>query len=287
MTWSLYRWVWQLEAPLHVGMPPAGALNRTRLYIPARAVWGALTAELARCQSSSFPDYPAVGGNLQTHARFSYLFPAEKVGERWNAWLPEYREEKGLVWVREDGKGPIDDRMFRRWLLATRPGTAIAPESDTAEEGSLREHEVINPVSRWGCKDPYPRPVGFVGYVFLSSSADKQLVHSLQSIERIFLGGDTRYGLGRLKRVECSPHSTFFGEQVDRQSSDPVVITSRILAHATTDAVFSGSLEYLVGWDAVSGGLKSSALAWTPGSRSKDSTPFRIREDGLWCGKAP
>lgn len=42
MAWQVYRWVWQLESPLHIGLVPAGILNRTRLYIPARTMWGGI-----------------------------------------------------------------------------------------------------------------------------------------------------------------------------------------------------------------------------------------------------
>jgi hypothetical protein len=72
VSWALFRWVWQLEGPLHVGMPPAGSINRTRLYVPARALWGALTAELARGETSpgKDPEYQAFGAGLsEIHLR--------------------------------------------------------------------------------------------------------------------------------------------------------------------------------------------------------------------------
>lgn len=52
MTWALHYWSWQLDGPLYVGAPPAGSLNRARLYVPARALWGAVTAELARLEGT-------------------------------------------------------------------------------------------------------------------------------------------------------------------------------------------------------------------------------------------
>ncbi len=280
MTWSLYRWVWRLEAPVHIGMPPAGALNRTRLYVPARAVWGAMTAELARRQNIQVPDYKAVGQQLQVRARFGYLFPAQKVGESWYAWLPEYREDKGLVWTREDGKGPVEDRVFRRWLLTTRPGTAIAPTSDTAEEGTLREHEVINPFSHWGEKSDFPQPVALAGYLCLTDDGSCEV----EQIEEIFIGGDTRYGLGRLKREVFFQESTFFGRQINRNADSTVITTDRALAHTITTGqhIFTGALELVAGWDAVSGGLTASDLAWAPGSKSSRELRFQIGEDGLW-----
>lgn len=279
MSWALFRWVWVLEGELHVGMPPAGALNRTRLYIPARAVWGALTAESARRQSASFPDYQTVGARLKKQTRFTYLFPAQKREDTWHAWLPEYRENKGLVWVREDRGEEAEDRRFRRWLLTTRPATAIAPASGTAEEGTLRELEVIVATSRWGKEDQPPQPVGFAGYVFLAEEAENALLE----IEEIFVGGDIRYGLGRLKRVECSSKSEVFRERVELQHPDPIVVASRILSHTVTNTISLGALERLGGWDILSGVPVVFPPAWAPGSKSKSGPGrFCIREEGLW-----
>ncbi len=64
MSWTLYRWTWRLESPLFVGAPPAGSLNRCRLYVPSRALWGALTAELARRRANASPSYETEGTTL-------------------------------------------------------------------------------------------------------------------------------------------------------------------------------------------------------------------------------
>jgi hypothetical protein len=77
VNWRLFRWVWQLEAPLHVGMPPSGSLNRCRLYVPARALWGALTAEVARRAGNDFPSYAGGWAGHPGDARLTYLYPAE------------------------------------------------------------------------------------------------------------------------------------------------------------------------------------------------------------------
>ncbi|OAT82909.1 hypothetical protein [Desulfotomaculum copahuensis] len=107
MKWTLQRWVWQLQSPLFIGMPPSGALNRCRLYIPARVMWGAFTAEIARSRAQSNPDnidelYKAVGDDLKEKVRFSYLYPAEYTADGWLAWLPRYESGKGQSWRRED-----------------------------------------------------------------------------------------------------------------------------------------------------------------------------------------
>ncbi|MEN3009268.1 hypothetical protein [Pseudothermotoga sp.] len=283
MGWQLYRWVWLIRSPLYVGTTPAGALNRTRLYIPARAMWGAITAELARRQNTSFPDYKTLGEALQKQVRFSYLFPAEKTDQEWKAWLPFYMEKKGLVWQREDKK-ELRNRIFRMQLLITQHSTAIAPESDTAEEGSLRELELISPFWRDG--DAISKPVAMVGYLFCQN---EDFYKNIYQIEEIFVGGDTRYGLGRLKRISCVSASTFFNNSsVDLQRNNPVIRTSHIFAHAqihTTECPI-GAMELLGSWDSIRAGFRCGNLMWVPGSSLKHEQEFEIQEDGTWIVKS-
>lgn len=285
MTWSLYRWIWQLESPLYIGMAPAGSINRCRLYIPARALWGALTAELARSQNAGFPDYAQVGRKLQEVTRLGYLFPAEQVNADWRAWLPVYNT-KGLVWEREDGnsESELQEREFRVRLLGTRPGTAIDPESDTAEEGSLRETEVLN--NFWRQPNGAPGlPVGLVGYVFVY---DKGVGNRLIQIEILSLGGDTRYGLGKIRRLSCTRANQFFGYNVDLSGGFPVVTANRALAHVTVidqtaNDSYWGQQEILSGWD-YGTLLSEPRLFWQPGYAARDGlqSQWRIVDQGYW-----
>lgn len=288
MSWSVYCWVWMLESPLHIGAPPAGMLNRTRLYIPARSLWGALTAELARSEYASHPDYRKVGEILRHKTRLSYLFPAEQVGDAWKAWLPIYQEGRGLVWEREDGKGEeIEDRNLRMRLLITRPGTAIQPETGTAAQGTLREFELVGPY--WRERHTLTKPVAFVGYLFCK---DDNLCKKLKDIQTLFIGGDVRYGLGRLRQVawtsSVAESNRFFGEaQLDLNQQDPRVITDRILAHLRPQNVqdrLIGAMECLRGWDMVAGSMSPPELTWVPGSccLQKVKLEFAISEDNLW-----
>ncbi|MDQ7828657.1 MAG: hypothetical protein RB146_06645 [Armatimonadota bacterium] len=275
MIWRLHRWVWKLQGPLSVGMAPAGALNRCRLYVPARAVWGACTTELAQSRPADFIE---AGKKLLERARFSYLFPAEWDGRSWSAWLPRFREGHGLTWAREDdrdGQQPVADRDFRFHLLEARPGTAIDPESDSAADGSLRETECITRRWRRGRGE-----VALVGYVFTKNDID------LGSVDSLFLGGDTRYGLGAIKREGFDPTGSFFGAQISLEDEDPSVETNRVLGHATTDASMLGALEHVAGWDRSRAGLRSirAKPLWVPGTATPDNAPRRwwIGDDGIW-----
>ncbi|RKQ84647.1 RAMP superfamily CRISPR-associated protein [Brockia lithotrophica] len=297
MSWKMYRWVWRLEAPLYIGTTPAGQLNRTRLYVPARTLWGALTAELARKKASSSggsPNYKGEGDKLREKTRLSYLFPAQPVDQDWIAWIPIYEFGKGLLWRREDRSREVKDREFRRWLLTTRMGTAIDPNSDTVSEGTLRENEVVNQWSFWGEKHGDFLPVLFSGYIFIFNDDDHDtLKRELETkTKELFIGGDTRYGLGRVRReyFEEIKDGIFFGIPVDLQKNNPEVRSDSVLAHAsiaTATSKMYGAWEMLVGWD--NGELKKNDLVWVPGSRfykerneSKDEPKWSIEKDGLW-----
>lgn len=289
MSWSLHRWVWLLESPLFVGAPPAGSLNRCRLYVPARNIWGALTSETAQGGANGFPDYEGRGKNFRNNARFTYLYPAARVNGSWRAWLPEYVCGEGLVWRREDhataSEAWVSDRQFRRWLIDARPGTAIEADSDTAAEATLRETECV--MTHWRAGSPSgSQPVALVGYVFLKDMP----VSDLEATKTLFLGGDTRYGLGRLIQVlmePATPANRIFGRYVDLERDHPIVQSPIVLAHTTAQGRMCGAQEALTGWDV---GRQTVLHAngtplWTPGSRvaEKDGAKrFHIDELGIW-----
>ena len=291
MTWLLCRWTWLLESPVYVGMPPAGSVNRCRLYVPARAVWGAVTAEIARATAGGgVPEYEKVGEELRQNLRFTYLFPAERSCKEWHAWLPRFVQGKGLVWQREDATDkPLSDREFRMRLLSTRPSTAIEPSSGTAAEGSLRKTECMN--TWWREHEDLPSgPVGLVGYVFVNSNLRKELREGLEQLEFITVGGDTRYGLGWLRRVptmEIKEATEVFGCKVYFDKSDPEVETERVLAHADLNGRgalgLQGALELLRGWDyGKSGHWRTEIPLWVPGSASEATSVWRIDASGHW-----
>lgn len=293
MSWSLFRWVWQLEGPLYAGIPPAGSLNRSRLYVPARALWGAMTAELSRreAQNGKAPQYQTVGESLQKAYRFTYLFPAEKSGTGWKAWLPTYREGVGTAWHREDDPGVvvISDRAFRRRLLFTRPGTSIDASTDAADDGSLRETECIE--VRWrNDRGQDAGPVAMLGYVFIQIGKEKakysKARRRFDGLDTLFVGGDTRYGLGRLHRIafERVTPERIFGSLVRLKGAHPPQIEAKqVWAHACADAPLKGGLELLGGWDRSSiRDFDQAAPLWHPGSKAENVLLWSIEPDGLW-----
>lgn len=288
MSWSLFRWVWRLESPLSIGIPPSRGLNRCRLYVPARNYWAALTADLAERRAAGYPDYAGVGQAIRTDTRLTYLYPAEENDRGWAAWLPRYQNGRGLVWQQGDaskGTEAIADREMRRRLLMARPGTAIDPDSDAAADGTLRETECIG--DHW--RDPTTnaaKPVALVGYVALRGGTD--LAAAIEESKALHIGGDTRYGLGRLRRIAWDPASEVFGDPTDLQGPDPCVTSARILAHADVpdgSMELKGDREALVGWDyGKISALPDASVYWRPGSvLNETARRWSIQESGLWA----
>ena len=298
MTWDVYRWVWRPQSPVYVGIPPAGAINRSRVYVPARVIWGALTAELTRHENPAdkAPDYVGTGAWVSERCRFTYLFPAEHIKADWCAWLPEYREDEGLIWFRQDdrsGTRKLTDRSLRRRLLSTRPGTSIDPSMDAAEDGSLRETECIQ--TRWREERGQDAgSVAFVGYVFVCRQDLEKWPHGIGRVEPIktmFIGGDSRYGLGHVQRESLTEAKDIFGLAVELDGDEPRIRTTRVLAHttATQHSNFRGELELVGGWDHRKLlDLGAASLRWRPGSTVNAATTptWAIRPDGYWIESA-
>lgn len=286
MTWTALRWIWRLEAPLFVGMAPAGALNRCRPYVPARVFWGAVTAEISRSgNGGSFPKYSDVGKEIASNCRFTYLFPAEKRGDKFLAWVPKFERMRGVQWCCPGGEESLSDRVFRSRLLGCRPGTAITPELDSACEGTLRETECINPWWRDSRCQREKNAVLLMGYVFLKSKVFRQ---QLDNIDILFVGGDTRYGLGKICRVEwhdVSGDLSVFGKRVCLDGEHPEIQSDIVWGHVVDEDQFpiqemQGVKEFLGGWD--QGKPWSGALSWAPGSFLKEPRVWSIANDGYW-----
>lgn len=290
MTWTTIRWVWRLEAPLYIGMPPAGSLNRCRPYVPARAVHGALAAEFARAKvddASRLPDYGKLGYELGNQCRFTYLYPAKQIeDDDYSPWLPCFKKDTVLQWECVATREALSNRVFRRCLLDARPGVSIAPDSDSAADGQLWETECL---SQWW-RDPdgrqeTPEPVFLLGYVFLKDGAFQRC---LRECTVLFLGGDSRYGLGKVRQASWTPltnDQSVFGASVTYSENGPVLRTRRILGHEkvcpqATNGKRRGKQEIVGGWN-IDGALEDG-LSWAPGSCSTDVARWSIDRFGYW-----
>jgi hypothetical protein len=260
-------------------------LDRCRLYVPARNLWAALTAELARQKMGETPKnldgYREVGQDIQRSCRFSYLYPSVHFFGEWKAWLPCFENGKGLCWRREGDSEPIQDRSFRRQLLDSRPGTAIDPGTDSAAEGSLHETEVLS--SLWkGSQGSRTESMALTCYLFCK---DNDIFNDLCRIGMLFVGGDVRYGLGKIVLIKIEKDKQLFGYDVQLDQDEPQVCARVMLAHShaseNSNSIY-GALERLGGWDLGKLDQMHNRPLWAPGSKLVSEKWHEIRDDGTW-----
>ena len=301
MTWQAYRLVYRAETPVHIGYSTLGFVQKTRYYIPGRAIWGAVTANVTRVYASH-DGYPQVGRDVSRDMRFSYFYPALKPD---NPLLPCFTEN-GLKYGRD-----LPVEKFEAMLVRSLGQTAVMAASSTAEEGSLHETEFISPVVEdnnggW-------QRVLYVGYIFLRQGAkilgqdltwDRGPQQLSDALQGVFVGGERKYGFGLLKLVDSSEVTTKDGgvtifDSTVRITDDVAVCLTRgsaIPAHLalSSKAAMRGDIEPLVGRELAGAGsdhrfgpgqnVSQGLLCWVPGSQTigpLDPLTLKIGDFGI------
>jgi len=281
MAWTRYTVIYELRSPLHIGYHKVGNLQRTRYYIPARNLWGAVTEALTRRGFSTTDapqgDYQQIGEWVKHHCAFGYWF----IRENDEPLAPHY-EGNRLKY------GPLTAAEFERRYLDAHVTTALDAATTSAQAGSLHEVEYIAPHRREGKRTQ----VG--GWVFLDETAQAVLDWPAW-LSELQVGGERRYGFGQLRLVEG-------GWQADGNPSGyPLILDQArpqvkveaghaLLAHTLVDGVNAqGQLEPLVGRETPSTNsqqfgqtLTTAKICWSPGARLQDSADFKIELTGEW-----
>ncbi len=235
MKWKCYLTIFKAEAPVHIGHKQIGILKTTRYYITGRAIWGAITANLARnlFENPDSKDYQAVGNFVRENIRTTYFYPAIRKNEvenpeKWSkcevdsylVFLPKYTQE-GIKF------GEISKEKFEQMFIGSFISTALESQTKAAEEGSLHEIEYIKN------KIDVNAQVYWIGYILINMDANKAMDNSGERVydvelneenndvrikfkskgniyettlknclNIIFVGGERNYGFGRLKLLE-------------------------------------------------------------------------------------
>jgi hypothetical protein len=275
MGWTMYTAIYELRSPLHIGYHKVGNVQRTRYYITARNLWGAVTEALTRrgftTNGVSQGNYQQIGAWVKDHCAFGYWFIQE------NGQLLYPRYDAGKLKY-----GHLTAANFERRYLDAHVTTALDPSTTSAEEGSLHEVEFIAPHKRDGVQTR----VG--GWVFLDETAQASLdwCYWLSTLQ---VGGERRYGFGmlRLLKMESANES-----QVDRTGTRPrqsVPKGTPFLAHTVIAPSIRvrGQIEPLVGRStsqshAFGSDLTAGIVCWTPGSVPMDDVQVQFEPEGHW-----
>lgn len=286
MTWQVYRVVFRLRSPLHVGLSKVGNLQRTRPYVPSRVLWGALTMRLTRMAfrgrgpAIDSGDYLRTGDKVHQTLAFTYFYPAIQLNG-------DYQ----VVWPWED------EDNFRRRFLSSYASTALVYPQQVAAEGTLHEVEFISPNAL-----DNGEPVYLVGYFFEKEGCNLEWREACQQLQ---FGGERGYGFGRVQLIEISdpqgPGIDLFGGQVQFKGANdrPVIhvpassqTPSRLLAHTLANGVSAmGEVEPFVGREWRSNVLRNryagqyvafTGVCFAPGSIIFQCGDFKIEQLGIW-----
>ena len=308
--WTAEPLAFRLRSPLHIGWRKVGNLMQTRPYVPAKNLWAALTAELARRQpqqgrAATAEAYQDVGKKVAESLAFTYLFPALAAdpAQALYPWLTP----GGLVY----GKECLAAETFDYLCLDSYAGTAITVGQNAAETGSLHETEMLSPrtrplagtrlAGRYGAAaDELGAPVYLAGYALVKGEGPAGWWDAL---ERLQIGGERRYGWGALRKEEAGvpPGDGLFGlYDVAGDDTRPVLrarMNAPTLAHAlaadfngaTTVVGVSGPVEPVVGRETnakrgFGANLIQARVCWAPGSPLGEGQRVLVGEDGIWRG---
>ena len=67
--WNVYKIIFRLLSPLHIGYKKMENIQYTRRYVPAKTIWGALTVAIAKTQENR--DYKEIWERIKKNFRFS------------------------------------------------------------------------------------------------------------------------------------------------------------------------------------------------------------------------
>lgn len=292
MTWQCFQIAYELRSPLHIGYHKVGNVQRTRYYIPARNLWGAITERLTRSgfktDDVSEGDYRQVGAWVKDHLAFTYFFM-----HNGNDLLFPTFSEQGLCY------GNLREYEFERHYISSLVTTALDAVTTSAEANSLHEVEYIAA----HCKvDPCKgHRTELQGWIFLDKVACSVLGNK-EKWERwlgeLQIGGERRYGFGRLRLsengwAEVNEDKNFLDYTIELSQSRPQIEVARskpVLAHTLTSNVRGkGMIEPLVGRETdtrnshtFGRNLTRGKICWVPGTLLESTTPLRINQEGLW-----
>ena len=289
MNWEIYKLVYQAKSPIHIGYHKLGFIQRTRYYITGKTIWGAMTANITRAfyEKADVGNYKYVGEKFQNDIIPSYFYPAI---DKENPLIPKFTSQ-GLQYGSCSLYPTYPAEEFERLFISSFGQTAIEPANLTAEDETLHETEYIAPVIE---EDNKQKPVYFVGYIFMKTptidfNGERRLEDIEGAIKEIFVGGERRYGFGRLN-LDSPPElmNSFFGYKIDTSTTSFTIPGENpIPGHlpVSVNLNLKGDIEPLVGreWEPGKNGkvgfgqkVSVAEICWVPGSVLTKEATLRL-----------
>jgi len=243
MSW--YKVTFKQIQPIHLGYKKHGVINETRVFITGQMMWGALVNAYGRVKNWNSDEYEQNQTLFENISCFYPMIDNEVL-------YPKFEEGEFYL-------GNYSENEFRKNYTTTLLSTAINPNTRNAKDESLHELDVI-----------LPNNIYWVGYV----QCDKM---KLEELKEIYIGGDSRYGLGLIKLEEIIEESYAQNPikgKIEEYSSLNTSITNFVKFN---NQKFEGKLEILAEFDFNKNRPKvvESGLYISVGSKIKGNTDVR------------
>ncbi len=187
MNKNWYKLIFKQLQPLHIGVGSYGIISETRIFIPGWTIWGALT------KAYNLQFHYDLSKNQELFKKISCFYPCFNE-EGNNPLLPNYK--KGEFYL-----GDYSETEFRAKFVDTFVSTAIVPASRMAKDESLHEINIILPGAKSDfLEDKKEKQLYWVG--MLNIEEDKKIEFLKENELEIIVGGDSRYGFGKIKLVK-------------------------------------------------------------------------------------
>lgn len=198
MKW--YKLIFKQEQPVYLGKSKYGVLSQTSLFINGHTMWGALTnAYITKQKVKTVQEVKEIGNKLKTITCF---FPAFKEGNDYAVLYPQY-DNGSFLFQSQDKKIKYSENEFRLKFVDSFVSTSIESTIRSAKYNSLHMTEFICQRDKSTGKQLYW--AGLLGLDFSDNTIGIDDVFS-----EIFVGGDSRYGLGFMRLAE------YINEEVDK-----------------------------------------------------------------------
>jgi len=183
-----YILVFKQVQSMHLGIRGYGVLSETRIFITGQTMWGALTNTYGKNKKWPNRDNDE---NKKTFETISCFYPS--FSENCNdVMMPKFKD--GEFYLEN-----YSEKDFRNEFVDSFMSTAILPTSLAAKDKSLHEMEVILPQSKSN-ENKKQKQLYWIGLLCIEENIKNNFLKKNEL--EIIVGGDSRYGLGRLKLEE-------------------------------------------------------------------------------------
>jgi len=305
MTYTCYRLTFKAESPVFIGSRKIGIIQQTKRYIPGKTIWGAITANITHGLIDNGVKYsPAlykgIGKCVEDCIRTTYFYPSK---DSKDVLIPRFTKD-GLQYGQI---GKMSENEFESTFIKSFVSTATSGDRGAAKDESLHETEYV--VNRIKSDGEY-KQVNWIGYLFIKGCEtdryslnnpsdfenievkyDNHSVKLIDALKQLYVGGDARYGFGRLALAPYDQSEDVFGFKIDSDSlkfniDADKTIFSHLKLNNNDKKAYIGNIEPLVsrvyGKKGFGRDIVSYGIAFTPGTCFMDGiSDIKIKSFGI------